>query len=366
MANISKNTKYLIALSHFAKFGPVRIKKLKKYFHNNFELAFKADINKLISAGIDEKTAYEFIVERKKIYPDEIIEKLNREKIKIIKLGDDNYPALLSEIYDPPALLYCKGDLKKDECCVGIVGTRKVSAYGKQVTENFSSKLEESGLIIVSGMALGVDSFAHSTVLKSKGRTIAVLGTGIDDKSIYPRSNYYLSKKIVSEGGAVISEFPIGTLLLRYNFPQRNRIISGLSLGVLVIEAGERSGALITASCALDQNRDVFAVPGNIYSTVSIGPNNLIKQGAKLVSNADEILEFLNIEQTKSFSENKKILPENKEEKLIVNCLSHEAIHIDAITRQTNLPVNEVGSILIIMEMKGIIKNIGGMMYIRL
>ena len=228
-------------------------------------------------------------------------------------MGDDNYPALLSEIYDPPALLYCKGDLKKDECCIGIVGTRKVSAYGKQVTENFSSKLEESGLIIVSGMALGVDSFAHSTVLKSKGRTIAVLGTGIDDKSIYPRSNYYLSKKIVSEGGAVISEFPIGTLPLRYNFPQRNRIISGLSLGVLVIEAGERSGALITASCALDQNRDVFAVPGNIYSTVSIGPNNLIKQGAKLVSNADEILEFLNIEQTKSFSENKKILPETKE-----------------------------------------------------
>ena len=364
MSSIDKNTKYLIALSCFSKFGPARIKKLKKYFYNNYEIAFKSDINKLINAGIDEKTAYEFISERKNIYPDQIIEKLNQEKIKIIKLNDDNYPRLLSEIYDPPALLYCKGNLKKDECCIGIVGTRKVSSYGKQVTEDFASKLTKSNLTIVSGMALGVDSFAHNAVLKLKSRTIAVLGTGIDDKSIYPRSNYYLSKKIVSEGGAVISEFPIGTLPLRYNFPQRNRIISGLSLGVLVIEAGEKSGALITASCALDQNRDVFATPGNIYSTVSIGPNNLIKQGAKLVTKAEEILEFLNIEQAVSFSENKKILPETKEEELIINCLSHEAIHIDSITRRTNLAINKVGSILIMMEMKGMIKNTGGMMYI--
>lgn len=358
------DSRHLIALSHFPKFGTKRIKLLKDFFQN-FESAFNSSVNDLVRAGLQENIALEFTSARESINLDEILKTLDNENIKTSVLGDENYPRLLTEIYDPPSLLYYKGELKQnDEFTIAIVGARKCTTYGQQVTEQIVSDLVRSGLTIVSGLALGIDTLAHAACINHNGKTIAVLGTGVDKQSIYPATNKYLAEKIVGSGGAVISEFPIGTQPLRYNFPQRNRIISGLSLGTLVIEAGEKSGALITANCALEHNREVFAIPGNIYSPVSIGPNNLIKQGAKAISGANEIMDTLDLNQITTFIENKKIIPDNQEEAVILEHLGHIPTHINEIIRLTGLDTAHINSTLTIMEMKGIVKNLGGMEYV--
>lgn len=359
----NNNQKYLIALNHFPKFGPTRINKLKKYFPD-FQTAWQANLRDLQAAGLNENLANEFISTRGSINPDELLHNIEKEKIKIITREESAYPKLLAEIYEPPPLLYYRGELQPDDFSIAIVGTRKFSAYGQQVAENITTELTKNKITIVSGLALGIDSLAHNTCLENQGRTIAVLGTGIDQNSIYPSSNRYLAEKIVNAGGVILSEFPLGTPPLRHNFPQRNRIISGLSLGTLVIEAGEKSGALITASYALEQNREVFAVPGNIYSPVSAGPNNLIKQGARVATNASDVIETLDLNQITSYIENKKIIPETKEEELILSFLSHEPIYVDEIIRQSQLGAAKISSTLTIMEMKGMIKNLGNMQYI--
>ena len=356
--------KYWIAINHFQKFGPARFKKLKNYF-SNLKHAFEASIGELTQAGIEQNIAEEFTVERVKINPDEIIEKLNNENIKVVTSDDNFYPKLLSEIHKPPFLLYYKGNFEqKDEFSLAVVGTRKHTHYGKQATEHIVRDLTLNGLTIVSGLALGIDTIAHLTTVNAGGRTIAVLGSGIDNQSIYPSVNRYLADKIIDSGGAIISEFPPGTLPLKYNFPQRNRIISGLSLGTLVIEAGEKSGALITAFCSLEQNREVFALPGSIYSPGSYGPNKLIKQGANVIVNANDIIETLNLTQATVYIKNKKIIPESKEEEEIIALLSHEPIYIDSIIQSTRMPASTVNSALTVMEMKGMIKNLGGMQYV--
>jgi len=215
--------------------------------------------------------------------------------IQKITLQDKDYPAILKELYSPPKIIYIKGKIiPKDKLAIGIVGTRKCTDYGKEIAYKLSSELSKLGITIVSGLAQGIDTYAHKGALDNKARTIAVLGTGIDKNSFYPLENYNLSEQI-AENGAIISEYKEGSRGTKYSFPQRNRIISGLSLGVIVIEAPEKSGALITADFAMEQNREVFVVPGPINSENSKGTNKLIKQGAKLITNISDILEELNL-----------------------------------------------------------------------
>lgn len=364
MLDIKHNLKYLIALNHFPKFGPVRLKKIKKYFPD-LQNAFTSTSQKLTKAGIDENIANEFVAARNDINPEQLCKRLEQENINVITIEDELYSKLLSEIYDPPQLLYYKGELtKEDEFSLAIIGTRKYTTYGKQVVETIAKDLAQNNMTIVSGMALGIDALAHNATLEVSGRTIAVLGSGLDQQSIYPSSNRYLAQKIIDSGGAIISEFPLGTPPLPHHFPQRNRIIAGLTLGALVIEAGEKSGALITARLALEQNREVFAVPGHIYSPTSAGTNQLIKQGAKVVTSATDVMEALDLVHVTSYIESKKIIPDTEEEKIIISQLSHEPLHINELIRLTELDTGIINSTLTIMEMKGMVKNLGGMQYV--
>ena len=290
----SGQAKYFNAFNLIGNIGPITFKKLLNYF-NSLDIAWESEINEFRKAGLNQSIIEQIKKQRSKINPDYEMEKLEKEKINLLTIQDESYPKLLKEIYAPPAILYIRGKFKpNDERSLGVIGTRKLSNYGQQITPIITSELCKSGLTIVSGLAKGIDTIAHETAIKNNGRTIAVLGSGVDTKSIYPIINKHLAEKII-ENGAVISEFPINTKPLPQNFPQRNRIVSGLSLGVLVIEAPEKSGAMITARNALEQNRDVFAIPGHILSNNSLGPNKLIKMGAKLVTKTSDILEELNL-----------------------------------------------------------------------
>lgn len=289
---------------------------------------------------------------------------MTNDNIRKLTPEDKEYPKILKQISDPPKELYLRGDfLERDKIAIGIVGTRECSGYGKQATLDIVGNLAEAGITIVSGLAKGIDTFAHRAALERGGRTIAVLGSAIDSKSIYPCCNKKLAEKII-KNGALVSEYPAGTKSERYFFPQRNRIISGLSLGVLIVEAPEKSGALITAASALEQNREVFAVPGSIYSKNSVGTNKLIQMGAKLVASANDILEELNLPLI--FEKKKEFKPENKEEELLLNILTKEPMHIDEITKKSNLSAKIVNSTLIMLELKGAVKNIGGGYYINI
>lgn len=279
-------------------------------------------------------------------------------------LQDKNYPAMLKEIHNPPQELYIKGKIiNQDKVAVAVVGTRRYSQYGKQVCLDITTKLAKLGITIVSGLARGIDTFAHQAALEAGGRTIAVLGSGMDRESFFPSANYFLSEKI-AENGAVISEYPNGTRATNFTFPQRNRIVSGLSLGVVVIEAPEESGALITANLALEQNKEVFAIPGNIYEKNSKGTNKLIKEGAKLVTCVEDILEELNLSHLLQEAPKIKTKPENKEEEIILSILSLQPMHIDEIIKFSKLSTSAVNSTLTILEIKGTVRNLGKNNYI--
>jgi len=281
-------------------------------------------------------------------------------EIKSISIEDKNYPKFLKKIKNPPRVLYFLGEIKTRENCFAIVGTRRCSPYGKQVALDIAGDLANAGLTIVSGMAPGIDTFAHTACVERKKRTIAVLGTGLDEKSIYPKSNLKLAKKILESGGCLISEYPPGTSGAKFTFPQRNRIISGLSLGVLVVEAPEKSGALITAEYAFSQKRKVFAIPGLIYSKVSRGCHYLIKRGARLIENANDILEELRLKKLRLVGSAEG---ETQEENLVLGVLEEEALYIDKIIEKTKLPAQKVVSTLAILEIKGKVRNLGGNIY---
>jgi DNA processing protein len=286
---------------------------------------------------------------------------MSTEKIKILSLKDKNYPKLLKKIKNPPKVLYYLGKIKSEENCFAIVGTRKYSLYGKQIALEIAGDLADAGLTIVSGFAPGIDTFVHQAAIERGKRTIAVLGTGLDKKSIYPRSNLKLAEKILKLGGCLISEYPPDTRGTKFTFPQRNRIISGLSLGVLVIEAKLKSGALITANWAKIQGRKLFAIPGSIYSSNSKGCHFLIKEGAKLVENANEILKELNLPQ---LATSPGLVGEGRaEENLILEALREEALYIDKIIERTKLPAQIVASTLAILEIKGKVRNLGRNIY---
>jgi len=297
-------------------------------------------------------------------------------EIQQVTIDDENYPKPLQEIKDAPKILYYIGSLPKpDEKNFAVVGTRRFSPYGKQVALEIAGDLAEAGLTIVSGLAPGIDTFAHQATLERKGRTIAVLGTGLDEKSIYPKENIKLAKKIIETGGCLISEYPAGTGGTHFTFPQRNRIVSGLSLGVLVVEAKtplpnfgvgankkSGSGAVITALHAFKQKRKVFAVPGPIHSSNSKGCHYLIKKGAKLAESASDILKELNLNLL-IYEINRIAGGENEQENLILDTLKEEALYIDKIIERTKLSAANVAGALAILEIKGKVRNLGGNIY---
>ncbi len=290
-----------------------------------------------------------------------------KDKIEIIKKSSRDYPKILKEIPDAPKQLYVRGSLPKDHNLnFAIVGTRAASDYGKTLAFKIAKELAELGFNIVSGLALGIDTQAHLGALEGKGKTTAVMGSAIDDNSIYPFENLNLVKKIISSGGAVISEYEPGTKSEIWFFPERNRIIAGLSQGVLVVEAPEKSGALITARVALEQNREIFAIPGSIFSKNSFGTNNLIKSGAKMVTTVDDILEELNLTDLKTEKGIKKEENLTGEEKIILKIVEKEPIHIDKICKISKMAAGQVLSIVSVLEIKGIIKNIGGSKFVKL
>jgi len=277
-----------------------------------------------------------------------------------IDIEDKNYPKFLKKIKNAPKALYFKGKFKPKELCFAVVGTRRYSSYGKQVALEIVSNLAEAGLTIVSGLAPGIDTFAHTAVVEQEKRTIAVLGTGLNEESIYPKENIKLSRKIVELGGLLLSEYPPGTRGTRFTFPDRNRIISGLSAGTLVIEAKQKSGALITANYAFSQKRKVFAVPGSIYFSNSRGPHILIKKGARLVDNANDILKELNLSPLPPLSGGEI---QTIEENLILDILKEQALHLDKIIEKTKLETAKVAGTLTILEMKGKVRNLGRNIY---
>lgn len=285
--------------------------------------------------------------------------------IKQIAVGEEIYPKLLGQIHDFPKTLYCRGNLNLlTKTCFAVVGTRKLTSYGKEVTQNMVRDLVQAGFVIVSGLALGIDAVAHQATLDVGGKTIAVLGGGVDDAMIGPSSNFSLAINILKNNGLIISEYPVGFHANEKTFPQRNRIISGLSKGVVVIEADEKSGALITARCALDQNRDVFAVPGNIFSSKSIGPNNLIKNGAKLVSSTQDILDEYG-ENLKLFEDLKPALSTKDpvQRNILAILDKNGTVFIDDIVRESEKETPQVLAALSVLEIKGMIKNTGNGRY---
>ena len=284
---------------------------------------------------------------------------LQKRGLSAICYGDQVYPAALKEIPDAPVVLYMKGTYQpEDRYGIAVVGSRKYSPYGETVTHKISGELATAGFTVISGMARGIDTFAHRSALAAGGRTIAVLGSGLDVS--YPAENKGLMEKIAS-AGCVITEFPLGTAPNRENFPRRNRLISGLSMGVLVIEAAEGSGSLITASIALEQNREVFAVPGNITSGNSAGTNLLIRQGARMVTRADDIIEEL-APVLKGFIRNgtRQEVDLSAEEKGICAGMTHEPQHIDLLSREIRLPVHRILDILLSLELKGVVRQSDG------
>jgi DNA processing protein len=353
--------KYWVGFSRMPGIGRVKISQLLEYF-NTLDHAWKASAGDLKKSGLDSKTVENVVNLRTRITPDEEMDSLKKYKVRVLTCDSPAYPQRLKEIYDYPPVLYIRGDLlTEDECCLAVVGTRRATVYGRQVTEEIVTDLARNGITIVSGLARGIDSVAHRAALEAGARTLAVFACGLD--IVYPAENAKLARDIM-EHGALISEYPLGTKPKADNFPRRNRIMSGLSLGVLVIEAGESSGALITANQALEQNREVFAIPGSILSPASRGTNHLIQEGAKLVRNYVDILEELNLTIMAQQLEMKELLPVDETESLLLKQLSREPTHIDDICRHSGLAAASVGSVLTMMELKGMVKQVGGMNYV--
>lgn len=353
--------KYWVGFSKIPGIGRVKISQLLDYF-TILEHAWKAPAAELKKAGLDSKTVDSIVNLRPRISPDAEMESMKKFNVEAFTCDSSAYPQRLKEIYDYPPVIYVRGTLHtEDECCLAVVGTRRATVYGRQVTEEIVADLARNGITIVSGLAKGIDSIAHRAALEAGARTIAVFGCGLD--IVYPAENAKLAREVI-EHGALVSEYPIGTRPRADNFPRRNRIMSGLSLGVLVIEAGESSGALITANQAVEQNRDVFAVPGSILSPSSRGTNHLIQEGAKLVRNYVDILEELNLSIMAQQLEMKELLPTDKTEALLLKQLSREPSHIDDICRSSGLAAALVSSTLTMMELKGMVKQVGGMNYV--
>lgn len=351
------------ALAAAPEIGAVRHTRLIEAF-GNAQAAWRATFDDLRAAGLDEKATHALVSHRAKNPPEQLWAKIVATGARVVTWRDDDYPHLLKEIADKPALLYVQGELRRaDEVAVAIVGTRGASAYGREMTRRLVTDLVDKGITIVSGLARGIDTIAHKITLELGGRTIAVLGNGPD--TVYPEENTGLAKQIINHG-AVITEYAPETKPDYFNFPIRNRIISGLSLGVVVVEAPEKSGALHTARYAGEQGRDVFAVPGNVVNRTSVGANRLIQDGAKLVMAADDILAELNAHLIPQQLQMREIAPADDLEGAVLQLIraATEPQHIDEIVRGSGLPTSEVMSALTMLELKGLARQYAPMVYV--
>ncbi len=357
-----KDLKYWLGFNLVKGIGPSRLAILLERF-GSIQTAWRAPIIELSALGIDQRSIRSLEETRSEVNLDDELAKVNRAGIKLLTWESPGYPRYLREIPNAPPLLYIMGELiSADQWALAVVGTRRLTAYGRQITRELVSGLVRHQVTIISGLAKGIDAEAHRVALESGGRTIAVLGSGMD--RIYPSVNRKIAGQIVKDRGAILTDYSLGTAPEAKNFPPRNRIISGLAMGVLVIEAGERSGALITAAFGLEQDREIFAVPGNINSLASRGTNRLIQQGAKLVQSVEDILEELNLAMIPERLKAEKILPDTPEEALILDHLSRQPQHIDELTNQVELPAALVSSTLTMMELKGMVQQVGAMNYV--
>jgi DNA processing protein len=354
---------YLNALNIINGVGPQKMRKLMVFFNSPQEI-WTASLATLSQSGVGESLAGKIVEQRAGIDPESEWLKMEKENIQMITETDERYPLLLKEIPTAPYILYMKGEMDLNAPMISIVGSRKFTDYGSRVAYSFAKDLAKAGITVISGMAYGIDSIAHRGALDGGGKTIAVLGDSLDDKNIYPTSNLNLSREI-SANGCLLSDYPIETPAgIPGNFPARNRIVAGLSMGTLIVEAGEKSGTLITANLALEFNRDVFAVPGPIFSSQSLGTNDLIKKGAKAVTSIRDILEELCLEEKEEKSLAPTRIPDTKEEEALLHILSSDPLHIDNISKVSKLGTATVASTLAMMEIKGWVRNIGGQNYI--
>jgi len=356
----NNDLKYWLAISRITNIGAVRMGKLFRAFQN-MERAFCASREELQCAELEPNVIETILRERSHIDPDQELERIEKEHVTVLTLADETYPSLLKQIFDPPALLFIRGTLPdQTRKHIAIVGTRHPTRYGLMATDLIIEPLALSGAVIVSGLAYGIDAAAHKATLKHNGTTLAVLGSGVDQASIYPTGNRTLAIQIIEHGGAIISEFPLGTEPFKSHFPLRNRVIAGLCHATVVIEAAQKSGSLITARAALEDGREVYAVPGPIDSLLSEGPNNLLKMGAAPVTVAADIMEVKETRPT-TFSYE----PRNETERQLLAHVSHEPIHVDELMMQANLAIEILNSALTLLEIKGVIRHVGGRYYIR-
>lgn len=366
--------KYLNALNSIPHIGAVTLRALKERF-GSYEAAWRAPEAALAEvAGLGEAKLRSILWKRPSLNPNRELDKLVRNGIWVLTEEDKNYPSFLREISHPPVIIYGRGDSSNIQTAVqhpvfkilAVVGTRKPTHYGLEAAEKITFWLARAGVIIVSGLAVGIDTRAHEAALDAGGKTVAVLASGVDHNSIYPQENKGLARRIIEKGGTIISEYAPGTPSIKDHFPARNRIIAGLSQGVLVVEARERSGALITARLAIDQNREVFAIPGSIFSLPSVGPNRLIQEGAKAVLSAEDILKELGVDYNYNNNNEKEkgSTSENleKHEKIILGLLE-EPLGVDLIKERSGLDTPTIVSSLSILELKGLVRNLGGDTY---
>ncbi len=358
---------FWIGLNLVQGIGPVRVRQLLEHFGALSE-AWRASPEALQKAGLDRRALRSLVETQRRVDLEAEVARLDKLGIGVLTWEDEDYPALLAQlrpIDQAPPVLYVRGSLAEtDEWAIAVVGTRAVTPYGRQVTHQLVGDLAANGLTVVSGLARGVDAEAHQAALEAGGRTIAVLACGMDD--IYPPEHRTLAARIVRQG-ALISPFPLGTRPLAANFSARNRVLSGLTRGVLVTEAGEQSGALMTAGYALEQGREVFAVPGNITAQGSAGTNRLIQDGAHPVLNVQDVLDVLKLEQVAQFANARETLPAMSDiERAVVTKLSADPVHIDELTQRCGLSVASVSSALVTLELKGMVRQVGPMTYVRL
>jgi DNA processing protein len=353
--------RYWVGLNLVKGIGSARTRALLDYFGAP-EDAWNAPASQLEAAGLSPKLAASLCEASAGNSLDRVWEQILSLGLTVLTWEDADYPRRLLEIDQPPPVLYVQGSLRQeDQWALAVVGTRRVTAYGNQVTRELVGVLAQQGLTIVSGLARGIDGIAHQTCLNNGGRTLAVLGCGID--RIYPPEHRRLAERIAANG-ALISDYPPGTPPDAANFPPRNRIISGLSQAVIVIEAGRQSGALITAAFAAEQGRQVFAVPGNIYAPQSKGTNLLIQQGAQVLLDAESVLESLNLSQVSEYHTARAVLPADAIEAQLYDLLGREPLHVDEIRALTDLPIEKVSAALTLMELKGMVRQVGAMHYI--
>ncbi|HEC34114.1 MAG TPA: DNA-protecting protein DprA [Chloroflexi bacterium] len=352
---------YYIGFNLVQGIGPVRLRALLNVF-GDVERAWHAPADALRRAGLDRRSLGNLLATRARVDLEREVRRVAAAGARALTWEDPDYPQLLREVHDPPPLLYVRGRLEpEDGWAVAVIGTRRASAYGREVTRRLVAALARSGITIVSGLARGIDGAAHRVALEAGGRTIAVLGCGID--RVYPPEHRRLADQIAAHG-ALISEYPLGTPPEPGNFPPRNRIISGLSLGVLIVEAGRGSGALITADYAAEQGRDVFAVPGSILAAGSAGANRLIQDGANMVLEPADILRELNLTMVAEQAEAREVLPATEAEAALLAHLGAEPVHVDELGEAVGLPIAQITSTLAMMELKGMVRQVGGMKYV--